>query len=846
MTDHTGSSTATCGCCSGTAVRTPAEIQNRPGLAEVAYRSGTHSDFLASMVAGLSRTDRPVLAGLRTRDPDDVSIALLDAWAVACDVLTFYSERLANESFLRTATERTSLQELGKLVAYRLSPGVAAETWLAFALERPPTAAPAATADPGALPPTVPAAITLPVGLRVQSVPGPGELPQTFETIAEVEARHGWNALPVVRTRPHLPIFNRVDAWLDGIGLGLAKGDVILFASKDLVNDRWDARLLTDVVPDNEGQRTHVRWEYGLGSFQPYNRPADAPSAYVLRKRLAVFGHNAPVWRAMNGDFRTGYVKVHPDPAGAEAGEWPSFTAVSNARGFTHVDLDGAHPDVVRGSWVVVSQDTGGFYRELYEVVERAELSRAEFGLSGKVTRLKLRGEAHDFDTPRDVTVMAVPEPLTVVEAPDDTALAGTNVVVVEGDATGMDKGRSLVLAGRTAGGAAHSEVVGLVSAMAAPGGRTTLTLERALTGSYARDTAVVYGNVVHATHGESVTQVLGSGDARTGFQTFALQQSPLTFVPADNARGAASSLEVRVDGVRWAERPSAYGVGPGDRVFVTRDEPDGGVSVVFGDGSRGARPASGSNNVRAAYRKGIGAAGNVHEGQLSQALDRPLGLKGVSNPVPATGGVDPEAEPHARVSIPIGVRTLGRAVSLQDFADFALTFTGIGKAASTVLALRSGRAVVVTVAAEDGSPPPEPTRLRLEAEIAAEADPNVVVRVLGCRSASFRVALKVKVDPDRESLAVREAVRGALAATYGAAARSLGEPVHRSAVVAVAAAVPGVVAVDLDLLHRVGTTPKLEVRLVADPARVQAGEPLAAELLAISTTALDLPLEMP
>ena len=75
--------------------------------------------------------------GLRTRESDDPTIAVLDAFAVACDVLTFYSERLANESYLRTATERTSLQELGKLVAYRLSPGVAAETWLAFSLERP-------------------------------------------------------------------------------------------------------------------------------------------------------------------------------------------------------------------------------------------------------------------------------------------------------------------------------------------------------------------------------------------------------------------------------------------------------------------------------------------------------------------------------------------------------------------------------------------------------------------------------------------------------------------------------------------------------------------------------------
>jgi len=829
----------TCGCCSGTTVRTPAVIENRPGLPEVAYRSGTHSDFLASMVAGLSDKKRPALASLRTRDADDPTIALLDAWAVACDVLTFYSERLANESYLRTSTERTSLQELGKLLAYRLSPGVAAETWLAFSLERPPAPPPQNPVDPGQVPPAVPGAVILPQGLRVQSVPGPGELPQTFETVEEIEARPEWNALPVVRTKPHLPVRGRVDIWLDGLGLNLAKGDAILFASADLVNDRWDVRLLTRVEVDTQEQRTYVRWEYGLGSFKPFNNPADAPATFVLRKRLNVFGHNAPVWAAMNSEFRTGYVKVHPDPAGANANEWPSFVGVSNTGGLTYVDLDGTHPDVVRGSWVVLSQDAGTFYRELYEVVGRAELSRAEFGISGKVTRLTLKGEAHSFGTPRDVTVMAVSEPLTVVEAPD-SSLASTATVVVDGDATGMVEGRTLVLAGKSASGTPQSEVVTLDSAVSGPGGRTTLTLELAPTNSYDRSTAAVYGNVARATHGESVSQILGSGDARKAFQAFALQQSPLTFVPADNPRGASSTLEVQVDGVTWTERPSTYGAAASDRVFVTRDEPDGTVSVAFGDGLLGSRPASGSNNVRATYRKGVGAAGNVQREQLSQALDRPLGLKGVTNLVAATGGVDPEAEAHARVSIPIPVRTLGRAVSLQDFADFALAFTGIGKASATVLTLGTGRTIVVTVADENGKPPPEQTVRRLRGEIRAQADPNVLVQVVPCRLAAFRVALKVKADPARDGKLVRADVEAALRAAYGRPNRSLGEPVHRSAVIAAAAAVPGVVAVDLDLLYRSGTTATLSERLVADPAKAVAGKPVGAELIAISDAAFD------
>ena len=87
--------TASCGCCSGVTQRTPLELENRPGLSAIAYRVGVHADFFASMIAGLTSADRPCLAKLGTRDRDDFSIALLDAWAVAADVLAFYNERLA-------------------------------------------------------------------------------------------------------------------------------------------------------------------------------------------------------------------------------------------------------------------------------------------------------------------------------------------------------------------------------------------------------------------------------------------------------------------------------------------------------------------------------------------------------------------------------------------------------------------------------------------------------------------------------------------------------------------------------------------------------------------------------
>lgn len=843
MTSDDAPGTRTCRCCAGVEPETPRTVRNRPGLPEISYRSGRHGDVRASLLAALTDHDRPTLGRLRTRDDTDLTVALLDAWAVTHDVLTFYTERLANESYLGTAVERTSLQELGRLVGHRLDPGVAAETHLAFTIERPPPTTAVAGDDPGTAPPVLPAEVTLEPGLRVQSIPGPGEQPQVFETVEPVVARPAWNAMPVRRTIPWVPMRNvTTTARLDGTGHRLAPGAVLLLASEDLARDRWDVRLLTAVDEDPAAGHTDVTWDPPLGSFDPPNDPAAVPEVFVLRRRIPVHGHSAPTWRGMNRDFREGYALANGygtgDTSVIDGTEWPDFDAVrvvseAGADSVVEVDLAGSHGDVAVGTWVVVTQEVGTFYRELYEVTGVAEASSSAFGVSGTVTRLTLRGEAHSFGDPRQVTVLAVADPLDVVDDPDDSAVTGQEVDVAL-DATALEPGRSVIVHGQQ-DGVDTSWVGTLQSATLQAGGTTTLRFESSMPAALDRSTAVVFGNVALATHGESVSQVLGDGDARRGHQAFLLRHLPLTHVQAATATGRASTLEVRVDDVRWTERSTLFGADPTGRVHTTRDEPDGDLSVVFGDGVRGRRLPSGSLNVRASYRTGLGAAGNVDADALALPMDRPLGLKAVTNPLPATGGTDPDTEDDARRTIPLPVRTLGRAVSLQDYADFALAFTGIGVADATVVTLRSGPAIVVTVGDEDRLPAPASTTTALTDALRDLGDPHVEFAVLPHRAASLRMALEVLVAEDHDPEVVLAAVDAAVRASLVATARAIGEPVHRSAVIATVAAVPGVVAVDLDLLHRTDQPATLEPRLVAAAATVGGtGAPVAAELLSL------------
>ena len=176
-----------CGCCEAD-VPPSRGCTTRRASRRLPTASSMHGGFLRRMLSQLSREsieDAPNVLRYPLSQAGDTQHRrsgnrLLDAWALVADVLTFYQERIANEGYLRTATERRSILELAALIGYQLNPGVAASAHLAFQVDDAVGA---------------PASAIVPKGMRVQSVPGQDELPQPFETSEEITARVEWNAL---------------------------------------------------------------------------------------------------------------------------------------------------------------------------------------------------------------------------------------------------------------------------------------------------------------------------------------------------------------------------------------------------------------------------------------------------------------------------------------------------------------------------------------------------------------------------------------------------------------------------------------------------------------------------
>ncbi|WP_338846069.1 putative baseplate assembly protein [Massilia sp. W12] len=1013
MTSCTCHSTP-CACSAPAAA--PLPLRNRPGLPALRYRCGDYASFMQAMLArapqqsvtlennGQPQYVRP-LQGLHTQSLEDPAIALMDAWACAADVLSFYQERIANEAFLRTAQERRSVLEMARLVGYRLRPGVAASVYLAFTL------------DPEQ---TEPALIAR--GSRVQSVPGPDELPQTFETAEDLPARSEWNALRARSSRPQRVALDTVlsldHVWLQGAQLNLRPGQYLLFD----FGAEYALRIVAAVQADNANARTRV--ELQALQFTLDAEPARHPlwhSGFVsslqqfyaqpqVQSLLRAKQENAPAWNALSADEQRVLNDVQTAMRNAWRMQYEALRTIANKANSCLADLDG--DESLRGRWVEdlfdiylstfdaalrqpllhfadalenwwrmapqmhplqisellqgllqapvpqagnsqqLRRDLGrsfaagadthpqllfeiapGLRADFYRAWQGAQLERSSaplqalyvmraehsmlgaqspippkyspgnppvlsaqkdwtdwdslpadevgdalwlgqenqhlqpgqallllpmrgepsnpvfyvrdvgfsnrsaFGVSAKCTRLQLDRTAWDprksisptagndvggvqgadsIGFVRSARILAQPEALQLAPAPLTDAVpapAQPDQIELDGLYKELPSGRWVILEGERADiqgvrGVRAAELLMIASLRhsydpSVPGDslHTTLVFATPCAYRYKRDSLVLHANVARATHGETRRETLGSGNAAHSLQQFNLKQLPLTFTPAANAQGVDSSLQVLVNRIAWRETPNLAHEDGRSRAYMLQIDDDGATRICFGDGVNGARLPGGVENVQAEYRQGIGAAGNVRAEQISLLLSHPLGVQAVRNPLRAEGGADAESRDEARANLPLASQALTRLVSLRDYANFARSFAGIGKALARKSSDGRREVLQLTLAGARDAPLSQDADLlrALRSAMRELGDPDLPLH-LDIRELIVLVlqaGLALQAGYQWEDVEAR--ARAALLQTFSFAARDLNQPALLCEVLAALQNVAGVAWVRIE-----------------------------------------------
>ncbi len=501
------------------------------------------------------------------------------------------------------------------------------------------------------------------------------------------------------------------------------------------------------------------------------------------------------------------------------------------------VALESKFDEILPGSLAVIEKATirpPEVERTIARVLEVQTVSKADFGITGDVTQLILdRPWLTDSDTTlaslRNTVVYAQNEPLDISDEeidPVEGAVCG-DAIELDGLYDGLKSGRWLIVSGERTDVPATSGVMASELAMLAsvtqgvqnlpededdgedqrylPGDKTHtfIKLAEKLAYCYKLDTVKIYANVAKATHGETRNEVLGSGDASRDFQKFQLRQSPLTYLAAATPAGAESTLQVRVDDLLWHEIDSLAESEPTDRSYITASDDESKTKVIFGNGERGSRLPTRAENVRAVYRSGIGKPGNARAGQISLLATRPLGVKSVINPLPATGGADREDRDQARRNVPLAVLALDRLVSVQDYADFSRTFAGIGKAMAAELSDERRRVVFITIAGTEDIPIDYHSDLyvNLLSALHKLGDPHLQIRVETRELLLLVISAKVRVKSDYLWDKVEPLIKAELLDTFSFERRDLGQDVLPSEVIGAIQGVKGVDYVDVDVI---------------------------------------------
>ncbi|MEW9920190.1 putative baseplate assembly protein [Marimonas sp. MJW-29] len=884
-----------CGCCSGISVKTPQAGYQRPGLPVITARAGDYWAFKDTMTARLTSVEYGNLSDLRTRDPEvDFSIALIDAWAVTGEILGFYYDRLLSETLLPTAGELWSLHQLAGLVSYRPHPGVSAETMLAFSMSTTEGAPRKATLPSGIKVQSTPGPDEKPVIFEtsesVEARPAWNAMRPRLTSVQTLSTTT--KRLFLDGTATGLTPGDAIFYFADDTTPVFAIIRRVELRPANLAEDpdsRDLTRLTIDVqggTPENQsatapaaptaptfppdivpylgttvtaGELTELLEDAELEEedlFDPLIGAPETPKRIIVfRDSAGVFGNTAPKISAlpptMTGDVPTygtdngNIIITGTTPApykGVTADQWADgdLTVLENSANAVH--LDRVVKDIAADSYALL-QD--GSIWAVYEIDAVSELSLSEFAITGKATRLEMDTDTgFDSFTTRGTTVYANSEWIDLPRAPqNDPLTSGQMQIALDTWAPGLQSEQSLFLTGTYADDldAPVTRLVEIaeVEHQLFAGGSTRITLKAGLLEDLDRGALRINGNVAAANHGETTEEILGSGDPTQPFLQALAKQKPLTHVTATVPGGALAEAEVRVSGVLWKPVRDLLDAKPGDRVYTLTVDPDGVATFGFGNGAMGAMPPSGTDNITATYRTGLGLAGRVKAGQLSILMTRPLGLEEVTNPLPSEGGADPETLDNLRDNVPLSCRTIDRVVSLSDFADYARAFAGIAKSRAEWVefpgAVKPG--VVVTIADEKGQEVPDTSKLYkdLLAALTDDGIPFTHFRLRSFRPRYFRMAAKIKALEDYIEEDVIEDVEAALRKAYAFEARNFAAHVFASEVITTMQNVEGVEAVTLDYLYR-GSTAERNEALSADRASPTQG----AELLMLHPEPLD------
>jgi predicted phage baseplate assembly protein len=276
---------------------------------------------------------------------------------------------------------------------------------------------------------------------------------------------------------------------------------------------------------------------------------------------------------------------------------------------------------------------------------------------------------------------------------------------------------------------------------------------------------------------------------------------------------GAAVTLDSELAGRQdhWMAVPDLLASDGEAREFVVEPDHDGTAVLRFGDDVHGRRPQT-DTFFAATYRVGNGVAGNIGAESLAHIVSTDARLAGVTNPIAARGGIEPEGAEGIRRDAPEAFRIQERAVTPEDYGAVTERHASVQRAAATFRWTGSWHTVFLTVDRRGGGEVDAVYEGEIRRHVERYRMAGYDLEVDGPRFVPLEVGMRVCVQSDY----FRADVRAALLRVFSSGLLPDGRPalfhpdnftfgqrVYLSQIYAAAQAVEGVASVAVDTFQR-------------------------------------------
>lgn len=163
-------------------------------------------------------------------------------------------------------------------------------------------------------------------------------------------------------------------------------------------------------------------------------------------------------------------------------------------------------------------------------------------------------------------------------------------------------------------------------------------------------------------------------------------------------------SMSLQIGGESWVLVETFAKSKPTDKHFMVSVDESLNPYIIFGDGTFGKKPAAGAKITNVVFYLTNGSQGNVKSNTITSVpsvISSSITDATVSNAYDAGGGSNYENFTMLKEHIPLSVKTLGVAITKEDFESLAMLVDGVNKAKADY---ECGRKLTVYISPDGGA----------------------------------------------------------------------------------------------------------------------------------------------